>query len=999
MIKQWMLTIFCCFCFYGAIGREVDLKLLRINRGVEFPGAQAQFTVSADGGTLALDFSQGGHYVGLVRKLDGKFEELEKVVIKLQTSIPLLQFRIKDKAGRFYQSNHFLSGNPDEIQTIAISQFYGKLPEFDQWGTGTENSFQGPIESYSLIFPKEKECREIKIGSIQEFGKEKIHFSGAKFPSRYRVLPGGVFQLPLSDIPTPRKREIDLIDYSGNTVALPVPAIWNEEKKQLEITMPMERGFYELSLPELQLSCGIIVAPEFPGKRDPYFAMDTALGVFRDYASEETRKSALELLTQSGIGMIRDRIVWNALEKEQGKFDFLASSLRTVDQEDAWKTVRESGCRVLNVFHDAPLWTGRRGEAKDRNRYPYPVDLVGTSESWKTIASHWGELWDALEVWNEPEIAFGNSLPGDRVAAVQHALSYTLAQAGSPIKICGGAFTGYQRNPKFFDSYIENGVFDDADLFSLHDYLEPERFENLISAHRKMLAGTAQPGIPIWITECGMPWLSKKDRAEQEEDRHSAVAISGKSFEGKACGVERMFMFVYSFYQEGSSRKNFGMCDRNFTPQRSFAVYAFSAEILANKKYVGDIPVEGAIRARVFSDGKDAVIAIYERSGTKELCLPRNLKIDAVHDIDGRKLAVPANGKLVAKNSILYLTVSPNRLSSMLNIKTKAMELSRIAKNHHPAPRPVHPVVFQNRMDTTKFLYRLSGYLVPGKEFQFDFSASNLSEKTIIINPWISAPDGAVVSRSWKGPMELPPKSEAILHCVFDTRKLFSAGDRAKIVIRDAEKANAAKLTVPLLNWKFSQAPACFLDNSCEKDNWITMEEWMPWASETKNPNIFARFRLCWNERFLRIEVVVKDPDMNQPYPPQEAWQGDSVQFGFQKLDHGKPDLRGSTEITAAITANGPVLFRHLSQSRTGQNEVLKASKLEFFRNGDQSRYLIDLDWSDLEVKQVKGDDVFGLSLLVNSNAGKGRCGILYWGEGIAVSKTPSEYNQLRLEK
>ena len=100
---------------------------------------------------------------------------------------------------------------------------------------------------------------------------------------------------------------------------------------------------------------------------------------------------------------------------------------------------------------------------------------------------------------------------------------------------------------------------------------------------------------------------------------------------------------------------------------------------------------------RAFSDGKECVLALLSRSGS--VTLPENLKPEAVYDIDGRPLPLPAGRTLAVPNKIAYLTLPESRLRKFLQTDTRAMELCEVARRHQPRRRPVRPAVFQNRID------------------------------------------------------------------------------------------------------------------------------------------------------------------------------------------------------------------------------------------------------------------------------------------------------------
>ena len=399
--------------------------------------------------------------------------------------------------------------------------------------------------------------------------------------------------------------------------------------------------------------------------------------------------------------------------------------------------------------------------------------------------------------------------------------------------------------------------------------------------------------------------------------------------------------------------------------------------------------------SRAFSDGKECVLAWLSRSGS--VTLPENLKPEAVYDIDGRPLPLPAGRTLAVPNKIAYLTLPESRLRKFLQTDTRAMELCEVARRHQPRQRPVRPAVFQNRIDINENFHRLSGYLVAGEKMTFRFSVHNLSDRPLVIRPELTAPAGSVLSVGWQGVQKIAPKSEKMFEVVLSPARLFPGKEQmAKVVVRDAN-GNAAPLTVRLLNWNFERLDVVPMEKKQAK--WQEVTAWKPWASTVKEPNIRAKFRTFWNREFLRIEVEVTDPEFHQPYPAQEAWQGDSIQLGIQHYTKGRPMHKGATEVTAAEVNGKPVIYCHLSQNGKGANAPLRKSKLEFRNENGRQLYRIDLDWSEIGFDNPAPGERLGFSLLVNSNAGAGRCGLLYWGEGIAVSKQPAEYNQLRLAK
>ena len=179
---------------------------------------------------------------------------------------------------------------------------------------------------------------------------------------------------------------------------------------------------------------------------------------------------------------------------------------------------------------------------------------------------------------------------------------------------------------------------------------------------------------------------------------------------------------------------------------------------------------------RAFSDGKECVLALLSRSGS--VTLPENLKPEAVYDIDGRPLPLPAGRTLAVPNKIAYLTLPESRLRKFLQMDTRAMELCEVARRHQPRQRPVRPAVFQNRIDINENFHRLSGYLVAGEKMTFRFSVHNLSDRPLVIRPELTAPAGSVLSVGWQGVQKIAPKSEKMFEVVLSPARLFPGKNR-----------------------------------------------------------------------------------------------------------------------------------------------------------------------------------------------------------------------------
>lgn len=116
--------------------------------------------------------------------------------------------------------------------------------------------------------------------------------------------------------------------------------------------------------------------------------------------------------------------------------------------------------------------------------------------------------------------------------------------------------------------------------------------------------------------------MDRRIRNGPPRSRNPTAALrrssSPRAIEFRALGAEKFFPFTGK--DDRGGERSFGMLDRNDAPLRSMAAYAYLPRALAHREYVGDLKIDGVMRSRVFTDGRDAVACLYaggERSPLK----------------------------------------------------------------------------------------------------------------------------------------------------------------------------------------------------------------------------------------------------------------------------------------------------------------------------------------------------------------------------------------------
>ena len=977
----------------------------RYNDGREFPGAKGELNFDAKihfGGQPTLridaDFSEGGAYVGVDRHLAVPLH-VEELRFKIRTPASKMNLRFYDSAGRVYQKEYPLSGNPDEVQELSVKRFGGPSG-FASWGRGKAGEFVQPMTTYTFTVHRTDLKDRVKwttyIGDIRLTGEIPVKVTVPRRAEQWLVAPGSTLAIPVSGTPTAGQRKYQLFRYGADKPD--ITGVAEFSGTALHVPVPAQNGFYEIVFPELGWRGGAIAMPDFTEKPDPYFATDAAFSIFQAYHEREGFESAVRFLKRVGIAAVRDRLTWNTLEPEQGRFNW---GLSAGNGEAIRDFCRSCGLQFLDVWHDAPSWTGAVRNDPGKPGSPYPADLIHTAASWRTIAEKWRNRHSILEVWNEPEIGFGAHLPGDQVAALHRTIAWTFRNAGVNTPLCGGVFTGGIRTPEVIGPYIANGILDVSDYFSFHDYQTPLQFVQMVSDFRKLTGGHGNDGIPFLISECGKPWPRGGERAPVAADRLSGAWIAAKAIEGKACGVSQFYTFIYYYYDE--NQNNFGMMDRNFTPMRSMAAYVGAIRQLAGFEYAGDLPVQGVDRSRAFVSGDRAVVALYADRDNAIATLPAGFQPETVNGIDGRPLPLPDNGKLPVSDRLIYLSAPRSTVEPLLKRDTEAMRLFTLARNFRPRPLRVLPLVYQYLPDLTEQAYDQDGYLLSSPKLTLPFVANNLGNEPLTAQPRLKLPAGATAS-GLPEKLEIPPRSRKLFHITVDFGKLPEPDQQLQLELSDGG-GRGGTVVLPFRKWQIEFLDVPVRDASADEidpatpasGNWHKFQNWKAWQSDQRNADIQAAMRIFRTKTGLEVQVLVHDDKFHQPEPASSAWRGDSVQIALQPLYNNRIPMPTMVEITAAMTENGPVVYRH-SAIRQGEERLLEKSRLTFTATQKWQLYRIELDAEELELGTFESGRRFGISALVNSNNGEARRGYLEWGGGIGDAKNQNLFNQLTLK-
>lgn len=566
--------------------------------------------------------------------------------------------------------------------------------------------------------------------------------------------------------------------------------------KPLELPVTLSAGFYDVQLTGTAQRYGVVALPLPPNEGSPFFCIDAAMSwLVKDDA---LRTAMIKKLVRCGIRTARERLSWAAINPAKDTYGWETGAR----YDSLRKAYQANGIRVLEVFHDAPAWTGRVGK--------YPDDLAEAVKAWRAIRQQWSSNWLGLEVWNEPDIFFGGDMPADQYASMLKALALTGELLGQNDTV-GGCFAHYNR--AFLDGAAENGLPRCTDVVSFHTYDRAPSMAGLVGGYRK---SPACAGASLWLTECGRPWKKGPPRPPREEDAISALDITMKAVEAYAAGVERYFAFVYPYYEENDN--NFGMMDPYGTPLRSMAAYARLATLLGENTYCvpGTLEAPRGVSTRVLQtvrapDGPlETIAVVYTGRIDAAATIRLNIRPLRVEGIDGRALELAADGTIPVPDGLNYVWLNAADLHGMPGVieSTDALRRKCLPSDLDIRLRSagLPSVVLRFDWDRNALRPTVAGYRVDMARAQrvtLGVRAFNLGQEEQEVTLTLHLDETGIKPLDNAGPwkLKLAGESSQTVSMDADLREAFAAADvvRVRVTCDGPHAARALPLVARLL--------------------------------------------------------------------------------------------------------------------------------------------------------------------------------------------------------
>lgn len=381
---------------------------------------------------------------------------------------------------------------------------------------------------------------------------------------------------------------------------------------------PMECGYYRifLSCPDVKVNgsrgFGIVASRrdvrEQERRPSPY-SVDLAVYSGCRYRGDSMGGVRIlgDICRKLGVGFVRNRLVWSAVEKTRGGRSDALNGYREV----ASILRNEYGIESSVTFHDAPGWT------KLNPKDILPSDLSAVYEFCRMIASEIPDV-SVWEFWNEQD---------DRKAWVYAAAekaAYLGFKAGNPrVRVTPGSLILIPFT-KEAENMFRNGVGDYCDIFNYHLYNTFSKYNSTETSVSELLQRSGIPGIPVWITESGTfsegpselknSVLSKEPVQSCRQEMLWAEFVPKSHILAQANGTERIFTFILRRKQEGT--KQWGLLHPDFSVKPGAVALAVLNRELGSAVFEGEINAPQGYAAYLYTqpDGSQT-IALWKKSG------------------------------------------------------------------------------------------------------------------------------------------------------------------------------------------------------------------------------------------------------------------------------------------------------------------------------------------------------------------------------------------------
>ncbi len=268
-------------------------------------------------------------------------------------------------------------------------------------------------------------------------------------------------------------------------------------------------------------------------------------GTWTHYDTAE-RAEVLDRIEESGARWVRLDVGWAMLQPRPGGFDE-GWAVPLVDE--VMQQLRERDLKVLVMFWLTPTWASSEPD-EFTAQYTSPDDPADYAAALGEVAERWGDVVDAYEVWNEPNLEVFYHGTDPQTYADLLCASYPVVRRADPdARIVFGGLM--YNDDDWLQRAYDAGAGGCFDVMSVHSYQAPAdsppsvvddgevwNLRNLDEVRDTMVENGDR--LPVWITEFGWsvhdndsetePWRRGVDEQTQARYAAEALTLLGEDF-------------------------------------------------------------------------------------------------------------------------------------------------------------------------------------------------------------------------------------------------------------------------------------------------------------------------------------------------------------------------------------------------------------------------------------------------------------------------------------
>jgi hypothetical protein len=398
------------------------------------------------------------------------------------------------------------------------------------------------------------------------------------------------------------------------------------------------------------------------GSMQPNTPIDERFGVCTHYIWNWWSINSMPFINRSGMGMLRDEVLWNMVEKNKDEYVFPPKAEEYINEAIKHKIDPLIILNYANPFYD---------------NYGYPVSpeaLAGYAEYAKQFVKHYKNRIKYVEIWNEWYIGVGmdhikskekQNTPENYVHLLK-AASEAIRAENPDVYIIGGGGDHPAYHVKEIEAELKAGAMKYCDAYSLHPYRHPKKPDkgivNEVLHVADLMKQNGCPKPKIWITE--ISWPTPKQHPAPDAELFQASMLVRSAIPLLATGVVERY-FWYNLKNRGldqlDEEQNFGLLrdDRlGLHAKPAYIAFAVMTRQTAGRNIIADQQIgnekENLFAFRLQKPNEPDILVLWTSEGTQKVRLTET----AINSCNlfGTPLKIPENNYWTISEEPLWIS-------------------------------------------------------------------------------------------------------------------------------------------------------------------------------------------------------------------------------------------------------------------------------------------------------------------------------------------------------